>query len=176
MRATDDMYENVDPELIKDVIEATEKETLEQYGVHDDHDDKVRKQKLKIHAENGFHDTITFQKQLFYVDEEHKRDEIMKCFCVVMDPGNGKKPELLTMRFRTDPTHTHRPVLFQTPKECAYFLKICFVNQKFARIVELTDEIYAKNQFHERGSFILRPSTIVLPGKLHKKGLDRIIE
>lgn len=167
-------YEPVDPELLKYVEKRSEETTLERYGVYDDHDDKVRAEKKKKHEKEGFHDTVTFQNQLFHVDEVHQKDEIVGNFCVVMVPDR-QKDKMLTFSFRTDPKRIARPVIFHSQKDCAYYLRICYANPKIARIIQLTDEMFVTNDFQKTGAFLMRPSEIILPRDLHKRSLNNPI-
>lgn len=173
---TDEMpeFEPVDQELLDYVDKTAEENTLKKYGVYDDHDDKVREEKKKKHAKEGFHDTVTFQNQLFHVDEIHDENEIVGKFCVVMVPDD-KIDQLLMFSFRTDPKRTRRPVMFNSYEDCIYWLRICYANPQIARVIEITKAMYTNNNFQSTGAFLMRSSDIILPSQLHKKALDKPI-
>lgn len=175
-------WEDVDKELLDSITEDAEKESLDKYGAYLEErgsilekDDATRKKKKKENEKDGFHDTVTFQNQMFHVDETHGEKDIVGKFCILMQPPQGKY-QMMMFSFRTDPKRIKRPVIFNTAKDAMYFLRINFANPDYARVAELSSDLYKQNDFQTTGSFLMRPSEIILPNNLHKKALDQGIQ
>lgn len=175
-------WEDVNKEMLDSIMDDAEKESLDKYGSYLEErgsvlekDDAVRKKKKKENAKDGFHDTVTFQNQMFHVDETHGEKNIVGKFCILMQPPDGKY-QMMMFSFRTDPKRIKRPVIFDTPKDAMYFLRINFANPEYARVAELSSDLYRQNDFQTTGSFLMRSSEIILPNDLHKKALDQGIQ
>jgi len=113
---------------------------------------------------------ITWRRQSFNVTQLEKKEEIIgKWFVGLSFEGkeedtNDKKfySRVFTMAIKESMNLTKRPVLFNTSAECADFIDNFYFPKQVLNAVQVTDTLYERDIFPQRGGYLLVKSSIII--------------
>lgn len=146
-------------------------------------------QSVKV-GDEYFHDTITYNRRQYWVDEVHDPGKIKGKWCVNVEvPGVNHDPKIFTISVRgydnepdNDALNIKRPALFYTLDDARQFCDELHFLKTSLRATMINDSLMNHKIFKEIGAYLLKISNIVLPkkniilGRRPQEELDEEIE